>query len=133
MEVQPPAEFSRDKIEIQTVGWTDLASIKSDTERAAIKQLQPGQISNIIESNDGALFLRLLERQGEGYQPITAVVDQIRNAILADRRRAAELRLIGQLRSQSQIWTVFDSPSRNNRDQSSGLNTIPASTEHQRN
>jgi PPIC-type PPIASE domain len=133
MDVQPPAEFSRDKIEIQTVGWTELADVKSENERAAIKQLQPGQVSNIIESTDGLLLLRLIERQGEGYQPITAVVDPIRNGILADRKRAAELRLIGQLRSQSQIWTVFDSPIRTNSDQVTGQDIIPASTEQQRN
>jgi hypothetical protein len=133
MDVQPPAEFSRDKIEVQTVGWTELASIKSESERTVIKQLQPGQVSNIIESGDGVLLLRLLDRQGEGYQPIATVVDQIRNAILTDRKRAAELRLIGQLRSQSQIWTVFDSPIRITKDQSPGQNIIPASTEQQRN
>ncbi|MDX1926017.1 MAG: peptidylprolyl isomerase [Pirellulaceae bacterium] len=127
LEVQSPAEFSRDRIKIQTIGWTELSKIKSETERAAIQQLQPGQVSNIIESTEGVLLVRLLERQGEGYKPVTAVVDPIRNAILADRKRAAELRLIGQLRSQSQIWTVFDSPIRTNKDQ------VPASTAQQRN
>ena len=131
MDVEPPAEFSRDKIETQTNGWTDLASIKLESERSALKNLQPGQVSNTIESSDGVHLVRLLERQGEGYQPITAVVEQIRSAILADRKRAAELRLIGQLRSQSQIWTVFDAPIRSNTDQATGQKVIPASLEQQ--
>jgi PPIC-type PPIASE domain len=132
VEVQPPAGFSREKIEVQTIGWTNIASIKSEIEQSAIKQLQPGQISNIIETSEGVVLLRLLERQGEGYQPITAVVDPIRNAIIADRKRAAELRLVGQLRSQSQIWTVFDSPNRTNTTPILPQNSIPASTEQQR-
>ena len=131
MDVEPPAEFSRDKIEIQTNGWTDLASIQPESERSALKHLQPGQISNTIESSDDLYLVRLLERQGEGYQPITSVVDVIRNAILADRKRAAELRFIGQLRSESQIWTVFDSPNRSSVDQVTVPNVIPASTEQQ--
>ena len=131
MDVEPPAEFSRDKIETQTNGWTDLNSVKLESERTAIKQLQPGQVSNTIESADGVHLVRLLERQGEGYQPITSVVEQIRSAILADRRRAAELRLIGTLRAQSQIWTVFDSPNRSSKDQVTGPKVIPASTEQQ--
>ncbi len=133
MDVQPPTEFSRDKIKTETIGWTDLVSIKSEGERAAINQLQPGQVSNILESSDGILLLRLLERRGEGYQPLTSVVDQIQKRIIADRKRAAELRLIGQLRSQSDIWTVFDSPTRINKSQTTGQNIIPASTEQQRN
>jgi PPIC-type PPIASE domain len=131
MDVEPPPEFSRDKIETQTNGWTDLASVKLESERTALKQMQPGQISNTIESNNGVHLVRLLERQGEGYQPITSVVEQIRSAILADRRRAAELRLIGTLRSQSEIWTVFDSLNRSSKDQVTGPKVIPASTEQQ--
>ena len=131
LDVEPPAEFSRDKIEIQTNGWTDLANIKLESERSALKQLQPGQISNTIESSDDVHLVRLLERQGEGYQPVTSVVDLIRNAILADRKRAAELRLIGQLRSESQIWTVFDPPIRSNKDQDTRPKVTPASTEQQ--
>lgn len=131
MDVEAPAEYSRDKIDTQTNGWTDLASIKLESERNALKQLQPGQVSSAIESSEGVHLIRLLERQGEGYQPVTAVVDLIRSAILADRRRAAELRLMGQLRSQSQIWTVFDSPTRSTQDTLTGPKVISASTEQQ--
>lgn len=129
MNVQPPAEFSRDKIDVQTIGWTDVASIKSAVEQSTIEQLQPGQVSNIIETDEGVVLLRLLERQGEGYLPITAVVDSVRNAIIADRRRSAELSLIGRLRSQSQIWTVFDTPNSTNTVPSMPQIPIPASTE----
>lgn len=129
LDVEPPAEFSRDKIATQAHGWTELDSIKLESERSVLKQLQPGQISNTLESDDGVHLVRLLERQSEGYQPITAVVDQIRNAILAERKRAAELRLIGQLRSQSQIWTVFDSPVGLNADRAIGSKLVPALTE----
>ncbi len=131
MDVEPPVEYSRDKIETQNNGWTDVASIKLESERSALNQLQPGQVSSTIESSDGVHLIRLLERQGEGYQQVTAVVESIRNAILADRRRAAELRLMGQLRSQSQIWTVFDSPMQSNQDPSAGQRVISASTEQQ--
>lgn len=132
IDIEAPAEFSRDKIEIQTNGWTDLPSIPSENERSALKQLQPGQVSNTIESTDGVHLVRLLERQGEGYQPITAVIDRIRTDILAERKRSAEYRLIGQLRSESQIWTVFDSPTRSNKEQVPA-NVVPASTEWQQN
>lgn len=133
INVEPPAEFSRDKVATQTNGWTELASINSESERSALKQLQPGQISNTFESSEGMHLVRLLERQGEGYQPITSVVDRIRSEIIMDRKSAAEYRLIGQLRSQSQIWTVFDSPIRSNKDQIPLQNVIPASAEWQRN
>ena len=131
--VEPPHEFSREKIESQTYGWTELASVRTEGERSALKQLQPGQVSNVIETSDGLHLVRLLERHEEGFQPITSVVDRIRNEILVERKRAAEFRMIGQLRSQSQIWTVFDSPIRSNKDQVPFQNVIPASTEWQRN
>ncbi len=130
--IDPPAEFSRDKIETQTSGWTEIESIKSASERSALKHLQPGQISNTIESNGELHLLRVLERQEEGYLPLPTVVDRIRNEILIERRRAAEFRWIGQLRSQSQIWTVFDSPIQSNRNNLPMQNLIPASTEWQR-
>ena len=133
INVEPPDEFSREKIETQTNGWTELVSLKTEGERSALKQLQPGQVSNIIESSEGLHIVRLLERHEEGYQPITSVVNRIRNEILIERKRSAEFRLVGQLRSQSRIWTVFDSPIRSNEDRVPLQNVIPASTEWQRN
>lgn len=133
INVEPPPEYSRDKVETKTNGWTDLASIKSESERTALKQLQPGQVSNTLESSEGLHLVRLLERQDEGYESISSVVDRIRSEILIERKRAAEFRLIAQLRSQSEIWTVFDSPIPSNKVQVPSASTIPASTEWQQN
>lgn len=125
--VNPPAEFSKEKIESQIGGWTELASIPSETERLALKQLRPGGISNPVETRDGWFLVRLLERSDDGYQPVALVADRIRYEILAERKRAAELRLIGTLRSQSQIWTVFDSPGQTNTTHEPVSSVNPAS------
>jgi hypothetical protein len=133
INVEPPAEFSKDKVETQISGWSDVSSIQSDGERSALKLLQPGQVSSIIESSEGLHLVRLLERHDDGYQPISSVADGIRNEILMNRKHAAELRLIGQLRSQSKIWTVFDSTNRSNSDQRAVQDVTPASAKWNRN
>ncbi|MEQ1827655.1 MAG: peptidylprolyl isomerase, partial [Pirellula sp.] len=130
--VDPPAEFSRDKIDVHTHGWTEVESVKPSFERSALKHLPIGQVSNTMESDGDLHLLRVLERHEDGYLPLPTVVDRIRNEILSERKRAAEFRLIGLLRSQSQIWTVFDSPIQSNKSNLSLQYVIPASTERQR-
>ncbi len=126
LEVVPPSELSRDKMLLQTNGWTDVATVEPVLFRPSLKQLQAGQISQIIETPDELHLIRVLERQDEGYVPLPTVAEPIRNDILNDRRRAAELRLIAQLRSQSRIWTVFDTPVRPNGTMNGTGNRIAA-------
>jgi hypothetical protein len=131
--VEPPTDFSKDKIETEIHPWTEMTSVDPAPLRSALRNLQPGQVSQAIDSQGKLHLLRVLERQEEGYLPLPFVVDRIRIEILGERKRSAELRLIGQLRSQSQIWTVFDAAIQSNDNHNNSQNVIPASTQWQRN
>lgn len=153
IQVETPAEFARDRVEMQTYGWTELASLEPVAVRATLKQLPAGQVSTLVETPDEIHVLRVLERQDEGYFPLPAVADRIRSDIINERKKAAGLRAIAQLRSQSQIWTVFDVPAASTGTVSTGAvstgtapisaastgtlqsqkTMIPASTDWQRN
>ncbi len=131
--IEPPTDFSKDKIETEIHPWTEITSVDLAPLRSALRNLQPGQVSQAIDAHEKLHLLRVLERQEEGYLPLPVVVDRIRIEILSERKRTAELRLIGQLRSQSQIWTVFDATIQSNDNSSTSQNVIPVSTQWQRN
>lgn len=130
--IEPPTDFSKDNIETEIHQWTEITSVDPAPLRSALRNLQPGQVSQAIDAKGKLHLLRVLERQEEGYLPLPVVVDRIRVEILSERKRTAELRLIGQLRSQSQIWTVFDATIQSNENNSTSQNVIPASTQWQR-
>ncbi len=131
--IEPPTDFSKDKIETEIHPWSEITSVDPAPLRSALRNLQPGQVSQAIDVHGNLHLLRVLERQEEGYLPLPIVVDRIRIELLRERKRTAELRLIGQLRSQSQIWTVFDATIQSNDNNSTSQNVIPASIQWQRN
>lgn len=133
LRVDPPAEFSRNRVEMQTYGWTELSSVEPSAVRASLKQLPAGQVSQVIETPDELHVLRVLERQEDGYLPLPVVAERIRSDIISERKKAAGLRAIAKLRSQSEIWTVFDVPTESTSTATSSQTTIPVSTERQRN
>jgi len=109
IKVESPAAFHRDLVNTKTQGWSDCSTSEPALLRSSLRTLKIGQISQPIEDGDRVYLVRVLERQNETVKPLSAVADQVKKEILAERKRSAEMRLLAQLRAQSKIWTVFDS------------------------
>ncbi len=107
---EPPPGFSREMVSNQTFDWTEFGMVFPENVRKALQSMQVGQMSLPMEIDNQLCIVRVLERENESMIPLPNVAQQIQAEILSQRKRDAEARTLGQLRMQSQVWTVFDNP-----------------------
>ncbi len=88
--------------------WITRGSLRSKTIDKAIFSLQVGQLSNILESEDGFHIVRVLERKDAGRTSFVEAQAKIRQQIENERRRGLFEAALVKLRKKSRVWTVFD-------------------------
>jgi PPIC-type PPIASE domain len=87
--------------------WTRQGALKSAAIDRALFSLQVGQMSPILESEDGFHIVRVLERKEAGRKLFTDVQGEIRERLKEERFQAGVQEYLDQLRSDARIWTAY--------------------------
>jgi parvulin-like peptidyl-prolyl isomerase len=88
--------------------WTTRGSLVSAVLDDAIFSLPVGQLSRILEDEQGYHIVRVIERRDAGRVSFLEVQRKIREKILAEQSQAKEQEYLARLRRQTRIWTIFD-------------------------
>lgn len=87
--------------------WTSKGALKATTIDEALFSLQLGQMSDILESDEGFHIIRVLERKQAGREPFTEVQGKIREKLKEQRFQAGVEQYLTRLRREARIWTAF--------------------------
>jgi parvulin-like peptidyl-prolyl isomerase len=87
--------------------WTSKGALKATAIDEALFSLQVGQMSPILESDEGFHIVRVLERKEAGREPFSEVQGKIREKLKDERFRAAIEHYLARLRREARIWTAF--------------------------
>ncbi len=90
--------------------WTTKGSLVSQEMDRALFELPPGRLSPILEDNRGLHIVMVLEREEAGRVPFSEAQEEIKEAILDQRRKVAREEYMQKLRTDAYVWTIFDSP-----------------------
>ncbi len=67
------------------------------------RDLEPGEISEPVETLGHIFIVKLESKRAAGYQPLTEVQDEVRGRIIAERRRQASESVYDQLHEQAEL------------------------------
>jgi parvulin-like peptidyl-prolyl isomerase len=87
--------------------WTSKGALKAPALDQALFSLQVGQMSPILESDEGFHIVRVLERKEAGREPFTEVQAKIRDSLKDQRFRNEVDKYLASLRRDARIWTAF--------------------------
>lgn len=87
--------------------WTTQGALKSAEIDRELFTLAVGQMSELIESDEGFYIVRVLERKEAGRTPFTEVQTKITEAIKRERFTEAQVAYLDKLRRNARIWTVY--------------------------
>ena len=87
--------------------WTTLGALRATTINDAIFSTAPGQMSDILATEDGFHIVRVLERKDAGRTPFTEVQAAITEKVVDQRFNAAAKEKIDTIRAEARIWTVY--------------------------
>lgn len=90
--------------------WTTRGALKATIVDEALFSLPVGNMSPILESDDGFHIIRVLERKEAGCAPFTEVQPKIRDKLKQERYRAGVEEYLDNLHKDARIWTVFTGP-----------------------
>ena len=88
--------------------WTTRGALRSEAINKALFSLQVGQMSNILESEQGFHIIRILDRKDVGRTPFTEAQADIRKELEKARLQELVEAEMVKLRKKSRVWTVFD-------------------------
>lgn len=89
--------------------WTTQGALVSKILDQVLFGLPVGQLSQIIEDDQGFYIVRVVERKEGGQTPFGDAHAEIRKKIREERREKEEKAYIARLRAEIPVWTVFDS------------------------
>ena len=87
--------------------WTTKGALRASAIDQALFTLQVGQMSPILETEDGFHIVRVLERKEAGREPFTEVQAKIREKLKEERFDAGIEEYLTKLRRDARIWTAF--------------------------
>lgn len=87
--------------------WTSKGALKATAIDQALFSLQIGQMSPILESDQGFHIVRVLERKEAGREPFAEVQVKIREKLKDERFRTEAEKYLAGLRRDARIWTAF--------------------------
>ena len=87
--------------------WTTKGALKATAIDNALFTLQVGQMSPILESDEGFHIVRVLERQEAGRKAFKDVQPDIRDKLKEERFQAGIGEYLTKLRRDARVWTVF--------------------------
>jgi parvulin-like peptidyl-prolyl isomerase len=90
--------------------WTTRGSLVSPVLNEAIFALPPGELSTILEDEQGFHIVRVLEREEAHRIPFLEAQVEIRRKIHQQRQEAQEQTYLARLWKDTPVWTVFDGP-----------------------
>lgn len=88
--------------------WTTKGSLRSDKIDEALFSLQVGQMSDVIESQQGFHIIRVLERKTAGRTSFAEAQAKIREKLQEKQRKELVQEEVKKIRLASKIWTTFD-------------------------
>jgi PPIC-type PPIASE domain len=90
--------------------WVTQGSLASAPIDRAIFTLETGRLSQIIEDDVGLHIIRVKQRQEAGQVSFVEAQPGIKDAIKAHKKSAEQQKLLDQLRTRTEVWTIFDTP-----------------------
>ena len=88
--------------------WTTKGALRHEKIDAALFSLEVGQLSDIIETDQGYHIVRVLERKDAGRIPFTEAQADIRKQLQNGRKQELIKGEMVRLRKESSVWTIFD-------------------------
>jgi parvulin-like peptidyl-prolyl isomerase len=87
--------------------WTTQGALKSAVIDQALFSLEVGQMSPILDGEEGFHIVRVLERKEAGRRPFTEVQHEIRERLKEERFQVAVQEYLNTLRRDARIWTAY--------------------------
>jgi parvulin-like peptidyl-prolyl isomerase len=88
--------------------WVNEGSLASGPIDRAIFMLETGKLSQIIEDDVGYHIIRVIERQPAGQISFLDAQDDIKKAIKAQKKSAEQQKILEQLHTKTEVWTIYD-------------------------
>ncbi len=88
--------------------WTTKGALRNQKIDEALFSLEVGQMSNIIEFDQGFYIVRVLKRKEAGRTPFTEAQAAIRKKLESKRKQGLIQDELVRLRKDSHVWTIFD-------------------------
>lgn len=88
--------------------WSHKGSLSSEILDQAIFNLPVGQLSQILESNDGFHIVRVVERKELTRKSFEDVQKQIKDKIKQERLDQRKKEFADELKKKYPVWTIFD-------------------------
>jgi peptidyl-prolyl cis-trans isomerase SurA len=80
--------------------WEELSKLKKELAEAAA-QLNPGQVSGVIETPESCYLMKLEDKQSAHIKPLNEVRDEIEKILLSQQRERLQQHWIGRLRKKT--------------------------------
>jgi hypothetical protein len=88
--------------------WTTQGSLRSTVVDHALFTLPVGELSQVIEDEQGFRIVRVLERVRGGRTPFVEAQPEIRQQIARQREKRRRESYLARLRKTTPVWTLFD-------------------------
>jgi len=88
--------------------WTSRGSLRNEVIDEVIFTLPIGELSPILESDEGYHIVRVIDRDDAGSVPFTEAQGAIKEKIQKERRQKQIQDYLDKVKSEAQVWTVFD-------------------------
>lgn len=107
--------------------WTTEGSLVSDKLDEALFSLPVGELSEIIEDDEGFHIIRVVERTPAHLVPFTEAQVKIKKSLQNQRRQKQVQEYVTNLRKTTPTWTIFDDQqgSRKLTERLSGSRPLP--------
>jgi parvulin-like peptidyl-prolyl isomerase len=88
--------------------WVTQGSLVSAVMDQAVFGLPVGQMSRILEDDEGYHIVRVIEREDAYTTPFSEAQDEIRKRLGREQRKECITDYLARLREEIPVWTVFD-------------------------
>lgn len=92
--------------------WTTKGSLVSIALDEAIFSIRPGEMSDIIEDENGFHIVRVMERNDAGYVSFLEAQVQIRKQIEEERKNQKVKDYVERLKRETYVWNYFEDTTR---------------------
>ena len=87
--------------------WTSKGSLASEPLDQAVFTLPLNKISGVIQDKQGFHIIRVIEREGADFIPLSEVQDEIRSAIRKRKIETSQRVALDNMRKRIPVWTLF--------------------------
>lgn len=88
--------------------WTTQGSLRSAITDQAIHALPVGQLSQILQDEDGLRIVRVIERKPAGRIPFEEAQPEIKKKLLEDAEKKSEDEYLATVKQRVPVWTIFE-------------------------